>query len=55
MSRPLKKRKSTAPRRRRTNLKVAVMTPLDTDILLDWIVRRGLEGVDEAAAAARVL
>ncbi len=24
------------------------MTPLDTDILLDWIVRRGLDGVDEA-------
>jgi adenylate cyclase len=23
------------------------MTPLDTDILLDWIVRRGLDGVDE--------
>jgi len=24
------------------------MTPLDTDILLDWVVRRGLDGVDEA-------
>lgn len=24
------------------------MTPLDTDILLDWIVRRGLDGVDES-------
>mgnify|MGYP003607393224 CR=1 FL=1 len=24
------------------------MTPLDTDRLLDWIVRRGLDGVDEA-------
>ena len=24
------------------------MTPLDTNILLDWIVRRGLDGVDEA-------
>ena len=24
------------------------MTPLDTDILLDWIVRRGLDGADEA-------
>ena len=24
------------------------MTPLDTDILLDWIVHRGLDGVDEA-------
>lgn len=24
------------------------MTPLDTDILLDWLVRRGLDGVDEA-------
>ena len=24
------------------------MTPLDTDILLDWIVRRGLDGLDEA-------
>jgi adenylate cyclase len=24
------------------------MTPLDTDIILDWIVRRGLDGLDEA-------
>lgn len=24
------------------------MTPLDTDIILDWIVRRGLDGADEA-------